>query len=150
MANFLTDGRTALLDALKDDEAIAARVRTWREFGPGLRQRLAVEPAYCPLLALYPAEGDQNPRFNAANQTTHGLLLRIVTSGQNAEPCEELAALVLERIAACRAPLAGLADVGLKDIRVSSIRWDPHPAADGAHLMWEALVGVRLVWIRNL
>ena len=32
MSNFLTDGRLALLDALRADAAIAALVRTWFDF----------------------------------------------------------------------------------------------------------------------
>ena len=57
MSNFLTDGRLALLAALRADAAISALVRTWFEFGPGLIRRHDVEPALCPVLGVAPAEG---------------------------------------------------------------------------------------------
>ena len=148
MANFLTDGRTALLAALKGDAAIDALVKTWREFGPGLRERLAPEPAYCPLVALYPASGEVLPRFNAANEIAQELVVRIVTDGQDAAGAEEIAALIIARIDASRSGLLDLAGDGLKDMRIVSMRWEPAPSEEGPRLLWNVTVLVAFVWIR--
>jgi len=148
MNNFLTDARVALLAALQADAGIDALVRTWREFGPGLRERMAIEPAYCPLLALYPAGGEPFARFNAASHIAQDLALRIVTAGQDASAAEELVALVVARIDSCRDGLLGLASEGLKDVRVLSIRWTPEPSPGGARVMWDVALQVRILWIR--
>ena len=148
MANFLTQGRTALLDALKDDTQIAAIVKTWVEFGPGLQRRFQFEPAACPLLALSPADGDALRMANALTDITQRLRIEVATDGQDAQPVEELVSLVIERVKASAASCLGLAEDGLAGIGVERIAWRPLPDATGARVMWTARVGIALLWKR--
>ncbi|MFO7956494.1 MAG: hypothetical protein R6X33_05300, partial [Candidatus Brocadiia bacterium] len=55
MSSYLTDGRTALLAALKADADLQSLVKTWLEAGPGLRRRERIEPAWCPAVSVRPA-----------------------------------------------------------------------------------------------
>jgi len=148
MANFLTDGRTALLSALKADAEIAARVKRWFEFGPGLQRRYELEPASCPLLALAPADGDALRTANALTDVAQRLRIELATDGQDAEPCEELVALVLERLRACDDDCLGLSADGLAGVEVETVRWQPRPDASGARIVWTATIQVALQWKR--
>jgi len=149
MANFLTQGRTALLAALKADASIAAKVKSWFEFGPGLSRRFNVEPAACPMLALSPADGDAARTSNALLDVAQRLSIEVATDGQNAEPCEELVALVLERIRACDGTCLGLGSEGLMGLDVEGVAWRPRPEAAGARVVWTARIGVALSWKRK-
>jgi len=148
MANFLTDGRDALLDALKADVQIAARVKTWFEFGAGLRRRFRMEPADCPLLALSPAGGDALRTCNALTDLSQRLRIEVATDGQDAEPCEELVALVLDRIVACDSTCLGLAGDGVTGLEVEGITWRPVPAAGDARILWSARIDMAIAWKR--
>lgn len=149
MANFLTDGREALLDALKADAVIAARIKTWFEFGAGLRRRFRLEPADCPLLALSPERGAALRSSNALTDVSQRLRIEVATDGQDAEPCEELVALILDRIQACDSTCLGLAAEGLTGLQLERVTWEPLPDASGARLLWRARIGVRLLWKRT-
>ena len=149
MSNFLTDGRMALLEALRDDAGIASRVKTWFEFGPGLRRRFNIEPGACPLLALSPAEGDAVRTANALTDVAQRLRIEVATDGQDAEPVEELVALLIVRLQACGEDCLGLADDGLAGVDVEGITWRPEPDASGARVVWVAGIGVALLWKRT-
>jgi hypothetical protein len=149
MSNYLTDGRTALLDALKADAQISARVKTWFEFGAGLRRRFNIEPGACPLLALSPAEGDALRTANALTDVAQRLRIQVATDGQDAEPIEELVALTMECIKACDESCLDLADDGLTGVGVDGIAWRPEPDASGARVVWVARIGVLLLWKRT-
>ncbi len=149
MANFLTDGRTALLDALKADAQIAARVKTWFEFGAGLQRRFGIEPAVCPLLALSPAEGDAVRTANALTDIAQRLRIEIATDGQNAELAEELVALIIERIKACNQSCLGLAPDGLMGVEIEGITWRAVPDPSGARIAWSVRIGVAMLWKRT-
>jgi len=149
MANFLTSGRTALLAALKGDVSIAAKVKTWYEFGSGLKRRLNVEPAACPMLALSPADGEAARTSNALLDVTQRLRIEVATDGQNAEPCEELVALVLARLRACDESCLGLGADGLTGVDVEGVTWEPQPDETGARIVWTARIGVALEWKRQ-
>jgi len=138
MSNFLTDGRLALLSALRADESISPLVRTWFDFGPGLLRRHDVEPALCPILGVAPAESAPTEVAN----------VEVATAGQDAAPCEELVALVLACVDDANADNLGLAAQGLAGLRVRSIRWAALPRADAARLIWTAAVEVELLWRR--
>ncbi len=149
MANFLTQGRDALVDALVGDAQIAARIKTWFRFGAGLKRRFRLEPAACPLLALSPAQGKALRTSNALTDLTQRLNLEVATDGQDAEPCEELVALILERLQACDSTCLGLADDGLTGLAVEGVTWQPVPSVAGARIIWSARIGVALLWKRT-
>jgi len=149
MANFLTQGRVALLDALKNDTEIAAAVKTWFEFGSGLKRRYELEGAFCPLLALSPAEAQVRPVANVERQIPQGLRIELAVAGQDAEPAESLAALVIERLRACSRDRLGLASEGLASVSVQGIRWEAVPDRTGARLLWTVAIAVRLLWRRE-
>jgi len=148
MANYLTDARRALLEALKADAQIAARVKTWFEFGPGLRRRYNVEPAACPLLALCPVDGAATRTANVLTDVVQRLRVEVATDGQDAGPCEELVALVLERIIACDESCLGLSDSGLAGIEVEAVRWRSVPNPAGGRIAWAAGIDLSLLWKR--
>jgi len=149
MANFLTDARTALLAELKGDAQVAALVRTWFEFGPGLRRRFNLEPAACPLVALSPVDGEALRTANALTHVAQRLRVSVATAGQDAEPCEQIVALVLDRIAACDEDCLGLAADGLAGVDVEGIHWRCEPDEAGARTLWTADVDVALRWHRT-
>lgn len=149
MANFLTSGRTALLDALKADAELAARVKTWHEFGAGLKHRYRPEPADCPLLALSPTEGDVTQSANVIRDIPQLLTIDLATDGQNIEPMEELLAAVIERVHACNQNALGLADEGMTAVTIERILWKAEPDRTGARLLWVVSVLVRLLWKRQ-
>jgi hypothetical protein len=148
MANFLTDGRLAMVGALRDDTEIARRVRTWFDFGPGLQRRYSLEPALCPALSVSPAEGTQAAVANVERETVQTLRVEAATDGQDVAPCEELAALILARVEACNEECLGLASDGLTGLRVRSVAWASRPRQDGARLIWTASIQVELLWRR--
>jgi hypothetical protein len=148
MSNFLTDGRLALLGALRADAAISALVRTWFEFGPGLARRYDVEPARCPVLSGAPAEGAPRRVANVESEVPQVLQVEVATAGQDAAPCEELVALVLACVDAANADCLGLAAEGLAGLRVRSVRWAAQPKPDAARPIWTAAVEVELLWRR--
>ncbi len=148
MTNFLTDGRLALLAALRADAAIGALVRTWFEFGPGLARRHDVEPALCPVIAVAPAEGAPRAVANVEREVPQVLRVDVATAGQDAAPCEELVALVMACVEDANADNLGLAADGLAGLRVSGIRWATQPRADAARPVWTAAVEVELLWRR--
>ena len=151
MANFLTDGRTALLRALQDDPTLSARVRTWFTWGPGLRHRYAIEPANCPLLSLVPAELDQEQLSNAAERFPQDVQIGIATDGQDAEPCEELVAAALGVVDRANqySDLLGLSSEGLAQVVPVSITWRAVPDEQGARIQWHALLMARMIWLRR-
>jgi hypothetical protein len=148
MSNFLTDGRLALLAALQADPEIDARVKTWFDFGPGLSRRHALEPAVCPVVSLAPAEGSQAAIANVESEFPQILRLEAATHGQDAAPCEELVALVLEAVSAARESCLGLSPDGLAGVSVRAVTWATHPTEDAARLIWKATLDVELLWRR--
>jgi hypothetical protein len=148
MSNFLTDGRLALLSALRAGETLDALVRTWFEFGPGLTRRHDLEPALCPVLGLAPAESAPREVANVEREVPQVLRVEVATAGQDAAPCEELVALVLACIDDANEDNLGLAAQGLAGLRVRSVRWAAVPRADAARLIWTAAVEVELLWRR--
>ncbi len=148
MSNFLTSGRTELLEALKNDAQIAGRVKTWFEFGAGLQRRYNLEPAACPLLALSPAGGDSLRTANALSDLVQTLRIEVATSGSDAEPCEELVALILERLQACDESCLGLSAQGLTGVEAGTLRWRSVPDRSGARIVWSVSIDVALKWKR--
>jgi len=149
MSNFLTQGRTALLAALKADPEIAARVKTYFEFGPGLRRRPSFEPALCPVLSLSPSEARSEPVANIEREVRQRLLIELATDGQDAAQCEELLALVTDRVNACNETALGLSSEGLASLRVAQASLSPRPGSDAARPLWKASVEVELLWRRR-
>jgi len=148
MSNFLTDGRLALLAALRADAAISALVRTWFEFGPGLARRHDVEPALCPIIGIAPAEGIPRAVANVESEVPQVLRVEVATAGQDAAPCEELVALVMACVEDANADNLGLAAAGLAGLHVSAIRWSTRPRTDAPRPLWTAAVDIELLWRR--
>jgi hypothetical protein len=146
MSNFLTDGRLGLMAALQGDAAIDARVRSYFDFGPGLRRRPALEPALCPALSLAPAEAAEERVANVEREVPQLLRVEVATAGQDVQPCEELAALVIARVNACNSDCLGLAADGLTGLRVRAVRWDALPRPEAARILWTAAIEVELLW----
>jgi len=149
MACFLTQGRLALLDALKNDAGLAAQVATWQEFGPGLRRRLALAPSACPMLSLAPAQGRVEQPANAQREISQALRIDLATDGQDSVPIEELAALVIDRVHACNQDAMGLASQGLRSVRLSDMAWRIQPMGDESRVLWTASLTVVLTWRRT-
>jgi hypothetical protein len=148
MSNFLTDGRLALLGALRADAAIGPMVRTWFDFGPGLLRRHDLGAALCPIIAVAPAESAPAEVANVERQVPQVLRVEAATAGQDAAPCEELVALILACVDGANAGCLGLASEGLAGLRVRSIRWAAMPRPDAARLIWTAAIDVELLWRR--
>ncbi|NLW49852.1 MAG: hypothetical protein GXY85_03290 [Candidatus Brocadiaceae bacterium] len=148
MGSVLTQGRPALLAALRADPEIRARVRTCVEFGPGLRRRFAVVPALCPALSVAQAGTAERRIANVECEIAQTLHVGILTAGQDAAPCEELAALVVDCVHACSADRLGLAAEGLTAVRVRAVRCKPLPDEHGPRMLWSADVEVELLWRR--
>jgi len=146
MSNLFTDGRLALLAALQDDPAIAGSVKTWFDFGPGLRRRVNLEPAACPALSLAPDEAAELWMANVERELPQRLRVEVATAGQDVAPCEELAALVLARVHAANQDCLGLASDGLTGLRVRAITWAALPKQEAAQSIWTAAVHVELLW----
>lgn len=146
-SNVFTTGRTELLSALQADATLAERVRTWYDWGPGLRRRYDIEPAACPLLSLVPASLAVEELSNIADRVPQDVEIGIVTDGPDAEPCELLVTRALHVLETAReGALLGLSDDGLVQIDPVTIRWDAVPTEKGARVRWEAIVIVRLTW----
>ena len=148
MSNFLTDGRLGLIAALQGDPEIDGRVKTYFDFGPGLRRRHDLEPALCPALSVVPAEGAEGRIANVEREIPQVLHLEVATDGQDAQPCEELVALVLARVNACNETCLGLAAEGLTGLRVRAIRWSIVPREGAGRIIWTAAIEVELRWRR--
>lgn len=148
MANFLTDGRMALIAALKEDTAIAALVKSWQDWGPGLRKRFSVEPAYCPLLAIYPASGDLDYRYDIGKDLPQDIIHRLVVT-ENPVDAEEIIVPIIRRVELSAQNSLGLASEGLANISVQSWRWDAWRDAKSALVIWDVTMIVRLLWIRR-
>ena len=149
MAAYLTTARLALVAALQADATLLAGVRTWRAFGPGLRQRLAIEHSHCPMLAVYPQSVDVAGNYNVAEGITQDLTVLIVTSGQDAAPAETLAAAALDVIETARGTCLSLTALGLTNLTIGSVSWGAEPDEDGSHIMWTVRIAVRLHYIRR-
>jgi hypothetical protein len=148
MGNFFTDGRLALIAALQADAEIDGRIRTYFDFGPGLRRRNALQPAFCPALSVAPAEGAERRVANVEREIPQVFRVELATAGQDVAPCEELTALVLARVAACNQTRLGLAPEGLTGLRVRTIAWQTVPGPEEARLLWTATIEVELLWRR--
>ena len=149
MSNFFTDGRLGLTAELQGDPQIDARVKTWFDYGPGLVRSHDLEPALCPLLSVAPSQGAQAYIANLEREVSQRLAVRVATCGQDAAPCEELAALVVGRVEACNADVLGLGPDGLAALRVREVSWSSEAARDGGRLIWTAAVEVELLWRRT-
>lgn len=146
---FFTAGRLALLEALQDDSTLTAAVRTWFDWGPGLRRRHDVSPALCPAVSVAPAALEPELITNVIQAVPQELEVRIVTDGQDAAPCEELVQAALDVLAGAAQTRLGLADQGLSTVEVRHVGWRAVPDEKDPRVRWEALINVRLHWFRN-
>ncbi len=148
MSNFLSDGRAALLAALKGDGSIVSLVRTWFEFNRDLIHRFDIKPADCTAYSLHPGRiVEPDDRYNAAYDFGQDIIVIVTTDGMQPDPCEELIALTLARVRAARDNMLGLASEGLKNI-VPSATLVPWEQETTARLMWQATITIQLRWIR--
>jgi len=149
MSCFLTQGRLALIDALKADATLGARVRTWYDFGPGLQKRYEILPAACPLCSVVPAELDDEQLTNAAAFVAQDVEIGIATDGQDCAPCEELVAAALDVVRDANDTALGLAAEGLLDLAPVSLSWQPVETKEASRIRWEARIVVRVRWARR-
>jgi hypothetical protein len=149
VSNFLTQGRQALLAALKADATLSDAVRTWYEWGSGLQERMRLDPAMCPAASLQPAELEEEELLNVSSEFPQDLSLAIVTDGQDAEPCEELVVAALGVIHATEVDALGLASEGCSRARLIRVRWEALATEDAARVRWQAELIVRIGWVRR-
>jgi len=145
---FFTAGRLALLAALRADETLAARVRTWFTWGPGLHRRCDVRPADCPACSVVPAELDVDQVANVVRAIPQDVEIGIATDGQDAAPCEELVSAVLDVLCDAARSRLSLGDEGLCSVEVMRITWRAAETARAPRVRWEARITARLVWMR--
>ena len=151
MANFLTDGRQALLARLQANATLAAAVREWHEWGTGIIQRYEYEPASCPLCSVAPAALDNEELSNITDRYPQAIEIVILTDGQDAEPGEELLAAALEVIQVARADHLGLAADGLARVDPQTVQWQLWATERDPRPRWLIRLRVLLAWyIRDL
>ena len=150
MSNWLTDGRMALLTALQNDATLSGAVRTWFDWGPGLRKRYDLLPAYCPMVSVVPAELDQEELSNMADRWPQDIEVGVATDGQNAEPCEELVAAVLDVVVTENRSALGLAAAGVSGLSLVSIRWMQEVSEKDSRVRWLCALVVRIHWMRTI
>ena len=148
MSAYFTTGRTALLAALQAEATLAASVKKWFTWGPGLRRRYDIRPADCPLVSIVPAELDVDQVANVVKAVPQDLEVGMATDGQDATACEELVCAVLDVLAAADRSKLDLADGGLSAIDVLGVHWRTVESRKDARLRWEAVVHVRIHWLR--
>ena len=148
MSNFFTDGRLGLIAALQGDARIDSRVKTYVEFGPGLQRRHELRPAVCPAMSIVPTDGLERRVANVEREVPQTLRVQVATEGHDVQPCEELTALVLDRVGACNQDRLGLAAEGLTAVQVRAITWAALPDERSARIVWTATLEVELLWRR--
>lgn len=135
--NFLTTGREALIAELKADALYDARIKTWFEFGGGLKRRLLVDRAHCPYCAIYPIEGAEALDMNVLRRIPHFVQVEFGASRQNCSKVEALQAEFYEVLKAARTDNLGLASSnGLSAIQVHQVTYEMRPDKDGDSLIW--------------
>ena len=149
MACYLTAARRALLRAFQADWRIQNRVSTWREFGPGLRERLLIDHTHCPMLAVYPLTIPLDEVYNMGRDVDQDLMILAATSSQNARPTEELFVAILNRLDVSTWTGLGLTPRGLKKFTLTDVRWIANVEESGDHLIWELRMTVRVQWIQK-
>jgi hypothetical protein len=149
MTCFLTDARLALIDLLKADVTLAAAVKSWFTFGSGLLKRFDILPSNCPLVSVVPAELAEDEISNAAVSWPQDLEIGIATDGQDAAPCEELVVAALDVVLAANQSCLDLAGDGVTGVSVERLRWAAIETEKDARLRWEALITVRIHWMRR-
>ena len=146
--NFLTSGRTALLQALQSHEILSARIKTWIEMGPGLQARLIVDPGHCPLCCVAPVENKLQALANILRDIPQDIQVDFSTDGQDAAPMEELLAALYDVVLAQEKTALGLSAVGLCRVSVTGTLWEAQPDKDGARMIWQTTTRVELWWKR--
>ncbi|MFW6189902.1 MAG: hypothetical protein ACOC7T_05665 [Planctomycetota bacterium] len=149
MSNYLTDGRTALLAALKADADLQSLVKTWLEAGPGLRRREHIEPAWCPAVGVRPGGVRRTAVANVETEVVQSIRVEVRTDGQDAGACEELVELVLGCVRDADATCLGLSAEGLVAVRARAVELQPLPNARAARPLWRGTAEVQLTWRRT-
>lgn len=146
--SFLTTARLALLARLQADETLAANVRTWFDWGPGLKKRFNIEPATCPLVTVVPAELSSDLAANVVSAIPQDIEIGIATAGQDAAPSELLAAAVLDVVAAANADCLAMSGDGVHGLDVLRVDWQAAESTKAANYRWEVSITIRINWRR--
>lgn len=149
-ASFLTQGRLALIEALRADLTLRERIREvhWFTWGSGLRRRLVIEPSECPCISIAPAEGGVDLLANVVAEIPQVVQVNLYTAGQNVEPMEDLLAALYNVVATARVSCLGLASEGLSNVQTTGTTWLAIESTEGAELIWNTTTNVRLTWRR--
>jgi len=150
MACFLTTARLALLAALRADATLLAAVKTWFDWGTGLRKRYDLAARNCPLMSVVPAELDADQFANVMAKLPQDLEIGIAVDGPDVAPLEELVAAALDVIQeASRTCLSvALAEDGLTGIEILRVQWEAVPEKDTSRVLWLAMITTRINWMR--
>ena len=154
---FFTEGRLALIAALKADEDLAARVRHWYEFGPGIRERYSEKAINCPLVRIIPDQVPFETNTNVLDEVNQDIEVYVATDSPDAAEVEFIAACVIDvmRRARRRGPeappdLLGLASDGLSSVQLRGIQFEALQSPEDARILWRCAIMVRLHWFRHM
>ncbi len=148
MAGFLTDGREALIAALKADVTIDGAITPdgWRTFESGLWERVVIDPARCPMCWISPAEAELAQLTNYGVEIPQIIEVDFATEGQDASTMETLLAAFYDVLIAARGDMLDLSGDGLYKIDWTGSTWVARPSKEGARLIWLTTTRVRLHW----
>jgi hypothetical protein len=143
MSNILTTTRNAIWTKLEADATLVTLMkgRSFLKFAGGLKKRLIVEPAQCPILAMAPSGAVEMPGvkemqtpYRNPSPWRHGYQWQLDTAGENCGDLEELFGRVVY-VLATQFPygLDTLSDVAFEDVAI-----EPIPDEKDALILWEA------------
>lgn len=157
MTVFFTQGRLALIQALRSDVLLAERVRHWYDFGPGILDRYREDPRDCPLVRVIPQEVPFQTETNVLDFIPQDLEIYVATDSQDAAECEELASAVIDVLRRARRrgegepeDLLGLAEEGLSSVRIVSVAFQPLKDAEDERVVWRCAILARLNWFQRM
>ena len=150
MSNKLTTLRDAIWEALDADTTLSGLLAggTKIKWAGGLRKRLEIEPAMCPILVMGPDSAEVPGLMAGTRALSSGhdhrsewrlrLVFHVYTAGQDVDECEEL----LFRVVAVLADqfAFGLADNGLYAMDFPQTEFEPQPLPAAKTIIWRGVL----------
>ena len=143
MSNNLTDLRTAIWTALDADATLTSLLArgTKIKWAGGLRKRVQIEPAACPILMFGPGQAHvpsiRSGGHDSRSEWRYGLRFDVHTEGQDCDEAEELVHRVIAVLAA-EFPFGLAASDGLYALDVQDFEFAVNPDPDTATPIWTA------------
>lgn len=149
MANFLTEGREALIERMQANATLAREIRNWFVFSSTLQTRLIVEPAQCPFCSIAPAEGQIELISDPMADIDQVLQIDFGVRGQDCAPMEELLVAFYDVVLDALTDHLGLAEEGLALVLLEGgPTWMARQDKEGADFIWITTSNLRLGWKR--